>query len=174
MMSPSLRFWLAIAAIGTFGSGYFSGYQNGQNGCLADQASALKAAIKQAQNQAINQAKDDLKLTQNFEGTRETVRTVYIRIKEKADENIDKNNGYSDCGLDADGLRLYNARPAESVTSPPASGLTHFPLPGSAGSTGRTAGNPVTQQPGKIGAVLRMPDETQGTLRVGRAPGEDR
>lgn len=50
--------------------GYYKGHENGKSGCLADQASA-----------------------------REKARIVYIKVKEKADENIDQNNNYGDCGL---------------------------------------------------------------------------
>jgi hypothetical protein len=175
LFSPYL--WLAVTLWSsvTFGMGYFKGHENGKNGCLADQASALDAAIKQAQTQAIEQAKAELQTTQEFEAAREKVRTVYVRIKEKADENIDQNSGYGDCGLDADGLRLYNAKPAAPVPIPPATGLINLPLSGSAGSTRRSAGDPAAQQPGAIPALLRVPGETQSAGRMGNtSTGESR
>jgi len=175
LISPYL--WLAVllAAFTLLGVGYYQGHENGRNGCLADQASALDAAIKQAQTEAIEQARAELKSTQTFETARETVRTVYIKVKEKADENIDQNSGYGDCALDADGLRLYNAKPAAPVPIPPATGLINLPLSGSAGSTRRSAGDPVAQQPGALGALLRMPGETQSAGRMGNtSTGESR
>ncbi|AKH36885.1 MULTISPECIES: hypothetical protein [Nitrosomonas] len=162
-------FWLAIllGAFTLLGIGYYQGHRNGKNACLARQAFAIEEAVKKAQEQAIDQAKAELKTTQGFETARETVRTVYVKIKEKADENIDQNNGYGDCSLDDDGLHLYNSRPFASVPNPPASGLADLPLPGSADCCGRTAGDLIAQQPGALGTVLRVPGETQSAGGMG-------
>jgi hypothetical protein len=170
-------FWLAalLSALALLGIGYHQGHENGKNGCLADQASALESAIKQAQTQAIKQAKAELQVTRELEAAREKVRTVYVRIKEKADENIDQNSGYGDCGLDADGLRLYNAKPAAQAPNQTATSIINLPLSGSAGSARWPVGDPVAQQPGAIPALLRMSGETQGALGMGHpSPGEDR
>lgn len=162
-------FWLAVllGALTLLGIGYHQGHENGKNGCLADQASALEAAIKQAQTDAIAQTQAELQVSREFETAREKVRTVYIKVKEKANENIDRNCSYGDCGLDADGLRLYNARPTASIPIPPATGLIILPVSGSAGRSGRSAGDPVAQQPGEIGALLRMPGAAQSAGGMG-------
>lgn len=170
-------FWLGVllGAASLLGVGYNQGYKAGKNGCLDDHASAFDAAIKEARTKAIEQAKAELQTTREFEAAREKVRTVYIKVKEQADANIDKNTDYGSCGLDADGLRLYNAKPAASVPNPPATGLINLPLSGFTGSTRRSAGDPAAQQPGALGALLRMPGETQGALGVGHSsPGKDR
>ncbi|AKH37285.1 MULTISPECIES: hypothetical protein [Nitrosomonas] len=166
LFSPYL--WLAVILWSStmLGMGYYQGHQHGKNGCLADQAVALEEAIQQAQGQALEQAKAELKTTQEFETAREKVRTVYVKIKEKADENIEHNPDYDHCSLDADGLRLYNARPT-STSSTPATDLADSPLSGSAGLSRRTAFDPVAQQPGALSDVLRVPGETQGAGGVG-------
>lgn len=52
------------------------------------------------------------------EGSREKIRVVYRTIKEKADENIKTNaTAYAACGLDADGLRIWNAANSGDATA---------------------------------------------------------
>jgi hypothetical protein len=175
LLSP--WFWLAVllGALALLNIGYHQGHENGKNGCLAGHASALEKAVEAARAEAIEQTKAELQVTREFETARETVRIVYVKIKEKADENIDQNSGYGACGLDADGLRLYNAKPALGTPNPPATGLINLPLSGFAGSTRRSAGDPAAQQPGALGALLRMPGETQGALGMGHSStGKDR
>ncbi len=164
---PWLVVLVLLGASTLFGIGYQHGHENGRNGCLADQASALEAAVKQAQAEAIAQTRAELQVSREFETAREQVRTVYIKVKEKANENIDRNSGYGDCSLDADGLRLYNARPAASVPIPPATGRIDLPVSGSAGRSGRSAGDPLQEQPGAVGAVLRMPGAAQSAGGMG-------
>ncbi len=167
LFSPYL--WLAVIlwSSAMLGIGYYQGHHNGKNGCLADQAAALEEAIQQAQDQALEQAKAELETTQKFETAREKIRTVYVKIKEEADENIEHHPDYDHCSLDADGLRLYNGRPTPDTSSTPATGLADSPLSGSAGLSRRTAGDPVAQQPGALSDVLRVPGETQGAGGVG-------
>ena len=172
---PWLVVLVLLGAFTLLSIGYQHGHENGKNGCLADQASALEAAIKQAQTEAIAQTRAELQVSREFETAREQVRTVYIKVKEKANENIDRNSSYSDCGLDADGLRLYNARPTASVPIPPATGLIDLPVSGSAGRSGRSAGDPLQEQPGAVGALLRMSGAAQGAGGMGHThAGADR
>lgn len=98
---------LLLAFLMTFGGGYSLGGKHAR-----EHAEALKLqAVAKAQEQAAEQAKADQQTAQVYEAARETVRTVYVKIKEKAHENIEKHHDYADCGLDADGLRIYNHNP---------------------------------------------------------------
>lgn len=145
LLSP--WFWLAmlLSASSLLGIGYYQGHRNGKNGCLAEQAYAIEAAVKDARLEDSRQRLAERETTRKYEQKRETVRTVYVKVKEKANENIDKNQGYGDCRLDDDGLRLYNARPVASVPTTPATGLADLPLSGSSGRGGRSAGDPLAQ-----------------------------
>ncbi len=150
ILSP--YFWLAvlIAALTIFGAGYHNGYKHAN-----DHAEALKLqAVAKAQKKAEIQAQRDQQTAQNYETARETVRTVYVTIKEKARENIEKHPDYADCGLDADGLRLYNHRPNNGT---PAGAVTDGILPGFAGRPGWQAVDDTGQQPGTLATVLRLP-----------------
>lgn len=87
---------------------------------------------------------------------RETIRVVYRTIKEKADENIQKNTGpdesrsYVNCSLDTDGLRIWNA--ANSGDAAPLSGEPDYTLPAAA-----------TGQIGKVGGLVPKPYRSDGT-----------
>lgn len=150
ILSP--YFWLAVllAALTIFGTGYHNGYQHAN-----DHAEALKLqAVAKAQKQAEKQAKRDQQIAQNYETARETVRTVYVTIKEKAHANIEKNPDYDSCQLDADGLRLYNHRPDNGT---PAAAVTDGTLPGFTRRYGWQAVDDTGQQSGTRATVLRLP-----------------
>lgn len=161
-MIASPYFWLGllIAFLVVFGSGYDLGAKHARNKAAAEQLEA----VSEARINAIEQAKADQQTAQNYETTRETVRTVYIKIKEQAHENIEKHPEYADCGLNADGLRLYNNRPADPA--PAASGADGT-LPGFAGSAGWETINDPEQQPGTLATVLRLPGASQGAIGLG-------
>lgn len=158
-------FWLAllISVLALTGTGFHYGYKYAK----ADTAKQEQAAQIIADKQAEKQAKDDRETEETFEEARETVRTVYIKVREKANENIVNNPDYHECGLDADGLRLYNTKPATAGAD--TVGGADSTLPGSASGNQRTAGYDTAQQPGARGAVLRVPGEAQGAVRLGIA-----
>ena len=150
ILSP--YFWLAviISALAIFGTGYHNGYKHAN-----DHAEALKLeAVTKARAEAIEQAKRDQQTAQKYETTRETVRTVFIKVKEKANENIVKNPGYAECGLDGDGLQLYNSHPGRAEDS---AGSIDSKVSGSSGRTGRKNLNDSDEQLGKGADVLRLP-----------------
>lgn len=115
ILSP--YFWIAalIAAITLFAAGYHNGYQRASDHAESLQLQAVAAARKQAEIQA----RRDRETAQNYETARETVRTVYVKIRETAHENIEKHPDYAACGLDADGLRLYNHNPNAAAPAAP-------------------------------------------------------
>ncbi|MBY0474225.1 MAG: hypothetical protein K2Q13_04075 [Nitrosomonas sp.] len=114
-MALSPYFWLGLLVVllTTFGTGYYTGSKHTRNSIEADQ---LHAQLE-AEDAAEEQAEKDNVTAQVFEKEREVIRTVYIKVKERVDENIDKNTGYSECGLDDDGLRIYNENPRNKTDS---------------------------------------------------------
>lgn len=160
MLSP--YFWLAalIAALTIFGTGYHNGYKHAN-----DHAEALKLqAVAKAQKKAEIQAQRDQQTAQNYETARETVRTVYVKIKEKAHANIEKHPDYADCQLDADGLRLYNHKPNNGTPATPGADGA---VSGFAGRAGWQAVDDFAKQPGTRATVLRLPGAPQGAGGMG-------
>lgn len=156
MIASSPWFWLAllIMALVIFGKGYDVGARHAREHAAAEQLEA----VAQAHEQAAEIAKADLQTAQNYETARETVRTVYVKVKEKANANITKNPGYADCGLDADGLRLYNSHPGRTEDS---TGGADSRVSGSAGRDGWETVDGSAKQHGTIADVLRLPSATQ-------------
>lgn len=160
ILNPYFLLGLLVAFLITFGTGYHNGYKHAN-----DHSEALKLqAVAKAQQQAESQAKRDQQTAQNYETARETVRTVYVNIKEKAHENIEKHPDYADCGLDADGLRLYNHNP--NTGAPPATGLDGH-VSGLASGSGWQIGDDPAQQPGSLGNVLHLPGAAQSIVGMG-------
>lgn len=150
ILSP--YFWIAVllSALALFGTGYHNGYKHSN-----DHSEALKLqAVTKAAKKAKEQARIDQSIAQNYETKRETVRTVFIKIKEQANENIQNNSDYDNCGLDDIGLRIYNDHPRTAEN--PASG-TNRQVPGSAGSPKREAVYHPSEQHRAIADVLRLP-----------------
>ncbi|MDV6347460.1 hypothetical protein R2083_08025 [Nitrosomonas sp. Is35] len=83
------------------------------NAIKAEQLEATNKAIEQAGAQAIA----DNKLSAKEIKVQEKIKIEYRYIREKANENIDKNTGYADCGLDDDGLRIFNSGAAAEAPS---------------------------------------------------------
>lgn len=154
ILSP--YFWLAalLAALVFFGIGYHNGYKHATN-----HAEALQLqAVEKATEAALAQAKRDQQTAQKYETTRETIRTVYVKVKEKVHENVAKNPNYAECSLDADGLRLYNERPADA---PPATSGTDSAVSESAGRAGWQTVDHTGEQSGASADVLRLPGAAQ-------------
>ncbi|ARO88159.1 hypothetical protein EBAPG3_010435 [Nitrosospira lacus] len=133
-MIASPYFWIALlaGALAISGGSYYYGGKHARDAAKAAQFVELSDAV----GKAIAKIKTITKELDKYEATREKVRVVYRTIKEKADANIDKNPGYAECGLDADGLRLYNARPADIESGAP---IPDNSVPGSPPGVGREA-----------------------------------
>ena len=156
MIATSPWFWLAllIMAMVIFGKGYDTGARHARNHAAAEQL----IAVQEARLDAIKQAKADQQTAKDYEKAREKVRTVYVNIKEKAHENIENNVGYAECGLDPDGLQLYNAHPgrAQNPTGSPDSRVS-----GSPASERWQALDDPDEQPGAVATVLRLSSAPQ-------------
>ncbi|MBY0499993.1 MAG: hypothetical protein K2P74_10365 [Nitrosomonas sp.] len=88
------------------------------NEIKAEQLEATRKAVELVDKQIVA----DNKLAAQEIQVQEKIKIEYRYIREKANENIDKNPVYADCGLDDDGLRLFNANPGakENGASKPA------------------------------------------------------
>ena len=164
-MITSPYFWIAaiIAALSLFGGGYYLGDKHATNACAAER---LEVAIEQSEA-AVEQAEEDQEIAKGYETTREVVRTVYVKVKEKARENIDKNPNYDNCSLDIDGLQLYNSRPA----TPPPSPRVDSTMSGSPGRDGWSLEHDTGEQPGALSDVLRLPSASQIAVGMGGESG---
>lgn len=164
IFNPYVIAGLLLAFLITFGTGYHSGYKHAN-----DHAAALQLqAVAKAQAKAEEQAKRDQQTAQNYETARETVRTVYVKIKEEAHANIEKHPDYADCQLDADGLRLYNHNPNHPEAA--ATGADRA-MPGSASGPEWQIGNNPAQQPGPLGNVLHLPGAAKSLVGMGGIAG---
>ena len=113
IFNPYVLLGLIMAFLLTFGSGYYLGSKHERNEQAAEQLEILSESI----DNAGKQAEADNRISEDYETARETVRTVYVKIKEETNANIEKNPDYADCSLDDDGLHLYNANPNHSETT---------------------------------------------------------
>lgn len=87
---------------------YYEGSKHTANEYKAEQLE-LQSKLNEA---ADKQAEYDQNIALAESKTQESVKIVYRTIREKVNENIAKNNGYAECGLDATGLLQYNFDPA--------------------------------------------------------------
>ncbi|MDD2722203.1 MAG: hypothetical protein PHH47_12945 [Gallionella sp.] len=104
-MNPWAMLGILIVALALFGGGYKAGSHNADNACVAGQAKGVQAAQATANTETSRREV----IAAKRETSREEIRVVYKTIKDKADENVKQNPAYSTCGLDADGLRQWNA-----------------------------------------------------------------
>lgn len=87
---------------------YYEGSKHTANEYKAEQLE-LQAKLNEA---AEKQAEYDQNIALAESKTQESVKIVYRTIREKVNDNNEKNRGYGDCSLDADGLSIYNYNPA--------------------------------------------------------------
>lgn len=71
----------------------------------SQQLEATNKAIEQAEVQEVK----DNKVIEKEIVIQEKIKIEYRYIREKANENITKNPNYAECGLDDDGLRIFNS-----------------------------------------------------------------
>ena len=141
-----------VMVLALFLGGYGLGNKQAKTSCVAGQVEAQRAAITQtakedARREAIGAAR---------ETSREQIRVVYRTIKEKADEYVKKMPEFNACGLDTDGLRLWNAANSGAAANMP--GEPDLTLHRAAtGQVGDVAGF-VEQSHRGNGAVQPMPE----------------
>lgn len=127
-------FWLValLLALGLFGAGYLSGNKHANTQCTADQVGAQKTA--QTQVKAVDTKREAV--ATDRESSRERIRIVYRDLKQASGANavqVDKGDASGSCtacGLDVDGMRLWNAAnsaTAEAVRTQPDYALSTAP-----------------------------------------------
>jgi len=149
-----------VMVLALFLGGYGLGNKQAKTSCVAGQVEAQRAAITQT-------AKEDVRreaIGAARETSREQIRVVYRTIKEKADEYVKKMPEFNACGLDTDGLRLWNAANSGAAANMPGEpDLTlHRAATGQVGDVagfveqshrGNGAVQPVPGQAGQAGSV---------------------
>jgi len=93
-----------VIALALFFGGYGLGHKHAKTECVAGQVEAQRAAVAAAtkedvRREAIGTAR---------ETSREQIRVIYKTIREQASETIADHPELNACGLDADGLRVWN------------------------------------------------------------------
>lgn len=117
--NPWLILGVFVFLIGSHTWAFFEGKSFESNLIKAEQLEATNKSIEQAEVQEVK----DNKVVQKEIVIQEKIKIEYRYIREKANENITKNPSYAECGLDDDGLRLFNSSPdaKEKPASEPAS-----------------------------------------------------
>ena len=146
LLNPYIALATVLYGLWVFGTGYFYGAKHEREAGLARAAAVqavqvAKAAQEDTRREAIGVAREQ---------SREQIRTIYTTIREQADARsntiqVDSNGVVvPSCGLDADGLRLWNA--ANSGTAAPLPSQPDERLPRAAasavGELGGLAGQP--------------------------------
>lgn len=93
-------------------TGAISYHYGGKHTADAIRAVQLEQVAKSIDTANAQVAEDQVLATEAVQA-KEIIKTVYVKIKGDADANINQNPNYDECGLDADGLRLYNAQSAD-------------------------------------------------------------
>lgn len=168
-LNPYVALAAVLYGLWVFGTGYFLGTKHEREAGLARQAvvQAVQVAVaakEDARREAIG--------TQR-EASQQQIRTIYTTIREQADAHINtkqvNQNGAAvpSCGLDADGLRLWNAANRGAVAPLPSQPDYRLPVAatGTVGQLGGFAGQPysgdgavrgLSGQAGEAGSVREV------------------
>ena len=161
MLNPWVLLGALLAALGSFGSGYWFGSGNAETKCVAGQVETQQAAVVAADTESSRREA----LGTDRETTREQIRIVYRNLKQSSQTGAIQvaASGVAaagaSCALTADGLRLWNA--ANSGIAAPLPSEPDSGLPGTAtGALGDATGS--AQQPYRgDGAVRPMPGSVE-------------
>ena len=102
--NPYVLIAILVALLASHGGAYYLGGKHMENSIKAEQLEATNKAIEMAGTQATK----DNEIIKFVEVEKEVLKNVYIKVRDKVNENIEKNPDYAECALDADGLRLFN------------------------------------------------------------------
>lgn len=159
-MNPWVMLGMLVAALALFGGGYKTGSHNADNACVAGQAKGVKAAQTAANTETDRREV----IAAKRETSHEEIRVIYKTINRKADENVKQNPAYNTCGLDADGLREWNAANSGSASGVP--GEPYLSLHRAATGQVREATGPAFQSPRGDGDVQGLPGQAGETGSV--------
>lgn len=154
--NPMLLLALLIGALTLYGGSYYAGTIHATNACKAEKLGAVERAIEQANSIAT----EDAAMATYHEAKREIRSHFAKQLDKEIEKNVAANPGYFKCGLDADGLRKWNAANAgDSVES---SGKRDAGLPGLAAGRRWQLGNAIQKPQGNDRSVLRVPGPESG------------
>lgn len=146
---------LAFLLLAGIGFGYVEGISRESD---RRDAQELTRALDTNKAQAAAQTKADKESARREnvgaqrETTREQIRIVYRTIKEQADEIVKNTPAINTCGLDADGLRVWNdANTGTSTTAPVF------------GQPDRAVSDAISSQVGQPGRLIAEPHRVNGT-----------
>lgn len=145
-----------VLALALFTMGYGLGRKH-------EGAAREAAQIKVMQDmaaRAAEQAQQDAALSATQEVDRERVRIVYRTLRQEVTRYV-ANTEHSSCGIDGDGLRLWNAANRGDAAVGPSEPVGAVPEP-SAGAE-RTGGIAAGESPGRNGALPSVPDPPPGS-----------
>lgn len=111
-LNPWVILGIVVSLLASHGYAYYIGGVHTENSIKAEQLESTNKAIVQADVQAVK----DNTIIKFVEVEKEVIKIEYRTIREKANENIEKNPVYSECGLDDLGLHLYNSGSAPKKT----------------------------------------------------------
>lgn len=149
-----------VLALATFAAGYGLGQGHESDAREA----ALVNTLQTMAARAAELAQQDAVLSAAQETARERVRIVYRTLREEVSRYVAINDD-SDCDLDSNGLRLWNA--ANRGDAAVGAGEPADALPGSAGGSGRTDDDAASQSPGRDRALPSVPDPPPGSGALG-------
>ncbi len=149
-----------VIAIVLFVGGNFIGTKHAKTECVASQVEAQREAVLTATKEDIRRET----VGAAREASREQIRIVYKTIKEQTRETVNNHTEFNDCGLDADGLRLWNA--ANTGEATPVSGESYVSMHRAAASTIGQPGRPANESRRSDGAGSAVPGSASETGRV--------
>lgn len=131
------RPWLAglLAVLIALGAGFIMGQRQAHKTAAAEKLAAVQRAI--AQSERLQRENDAV--ASRFEQSRERIRIEYRTLREEARNDAETKSDLYDCGLDADGLRRWNAANAGLR---PATASADSTMPDATTGTLRASGRP--------------------------------
>jgi hypothetical protein len=169
LLNPYVALAAVLYGLWVFGTGYFLGTKHEREAGLARQAAVQAVQVAVA-------AKEDARreaIGTQREASQQQIRTIYTTIREQADARrdevqVDTNGvGVARCGLDADGLRLWNA--ANRGAAAPVLGESDDRLPtaatGTVGQLDGLAGQPYSGD-GAVRGLSGQAGEAGGVREV--------
>ncbi|MDP1681065.1 MAG: hypothetical protein Q8L39_04745 [Burkholderiales bacterium] len=94
-----------VAALALFAGGLWTGNHLANQAAKADRLDAVERAIVQANEIA----REDAEILAAGDVKHAARRVAMKQLDEEIEKNVEANPAYLECGLDADGLRLWNA-----------------------------------------------------------------
>ena len=160
-------FWPEGAFLGvTFLVGVACGFDLGRGHSAQKELRATQTAINTA-NRVTTMTSA---VATRHEIQREAQRQFEAHNHQETQRNVENNPAYRQCGLDADGLRLWNERNAgvDAAAGQPDPALPHLAL-----HLGWHAAGADPQPSGDYQPVSRMPEAAERAGRVDTAEGDD-